>query len=48
LKGDVSGIVLVDVTPLSVGIETAGGLFTKIIDKNSPIPARGSKVKDSC
>ncbi|KAN0022067.1 hypothetical protein ACTFIV_006595 [Dictyostelium citrinum] len=39
LKGDTKGIVLVDVTPLSLGIETLGGVFTRLIKKNTNIPA---------
>ena len=44
LSGDVEGIVLVDVTPLSLGIETLGGVFTKLIERNTPIPTRKSQV----
>ena len=43
LKGDVKDMVLLDVTPLSLGIETRGGMFTKIIDRNSTIPTRKSQ-----
>ena len=44
LTGDVEGIVLVDVTPLSLGIETLGGGFTKLIERNTSIPIRQSQV----
>ena len=44
LTGDVEGIVLVDVTPLSLGIETMGGVFTKLIERNTSIPTRKSQV----
>jgi molecular chaperone DnaK len=44
LKGDVKDMVLLDVTPLSLGIETRGGMFTKIIDRNSTIPTRKSRI----
>jgi molecular chaperone DnaK len=44
LKGDVKDMVLLDVTPLSLGIETRGGMFTKIIERNSTIPTRKSQV----
>ena len=44
LTGDVEGIVLVDVTPLSLGIETLGGVFTKLIERNTSIPTRKSQV----
>ena len=44
LTGEQKGIVLVDVTPLSLGLETLGGVFTKIIDKNTAIPTSKSQV----
>jgi len=44
LKGEVKDVVLLDVTPLSLGIETLGGVFTKLIDKNTTIPTKKSQI----
>lgn len=44
LAGDVNDVILLDVTPLSLGIETLGGVFTRLIDRNTTIPTRKSEI----
>jgi molecular chaperone DnaK len=44
LQGDVKDVVLLDVTPLSLGIETLGGIFTRLIDRNTTIPTKKSQI----
>ena len=44
IKGDRKDVLLIDVTPLSLGIETKGGIMTKLIDRNTAIPTKRSEV----